>query len=884
MKTAAFIILAAVLVCTHLAFSVDIIASDPCLSKIQWGYFSGGKVYLVSSSHQDIAWLDTPAQCEINRDIHTITPALEIMKKEPNYYFCMEQALNLKEYLQRHPERKEELQQRAKEKRFTWGATYVQPYESVESGEELVRQVYFGRRWIKQILPDANERVAYNVDVPGRAMQMPQIFKKAGIDYLVISRQKEGVFNWQSPDGSRVGVFSSGHYMENKGYDCFRYGVNETVVKISNRLNQWNNYYHEHNLPPVHCFYISADGTAPVDYSQLCRKWNDIAAEFNKVSPANNKMPQMKHTTMADFMDMAVNSEAKLDTISGERPNLWLYIHGPTHHWAISAKRKAGVLLPAAEKFATISAIVSNDFAGYPQSQLSKAWESAIYPDHGWGGENGDITDEVFKKKYEFARDSAAKILTDSLSCISSYIKTKGKGRPVIVFNDLSWPRDGIVKFSPNALDGDFIIKDGSGREMPSQSTGQIRYFVARDMPPIGYKTYYLFEKPVGPQLMPQVGQVCQTYENNYFKVLFSAGGLKSIVDKQTKRQLVRTDKFLAGEVFSMRSVGNGAGEFLKVQQPSMKGFDRGANHPAKWVITQSGDIREVLETKYSFADCNIVERVIFYKQFKKIDFEVEINGWAARHNRELRMAFPLDMPKGEIAYEVPMGIVRVGKDEMAGSPGGWTKNGVYDQNAAEIHPREVQNFMMAYNADFGIMLSGSVAVWDYIDPTANQVDYPVLQPLLLATRKSCHGKGKWYEQKGDHSYSFSFMPYQPQDKHIWQRGIEANHSLYAAADIEQNKKAYLPAEKSFFSVSAKNVVISAIKKCEDDNSVVVRVYEIEGHAAYPVLKVPFKILAAEHTNIIEENGNPLPSNADSLKIRVGKYAIETFKLLRQQD
>ena len=39
---------------------------------------------------------------------------------------------------------------------------------------------------------------------------------------------------------------------------------------------------------------------------------------------------------------------AKLDTITGERPNLWLYIHGPTHHWAISAEREAAALLPAA--------------------------------------------------------------------------------------------------------------------------------------------------------------------------------------------------------------------------------------------------------------------------------------------------------------------------------------------------------------------------------------------------------------------------------------------------------------------------------------------------------------------------------------------------------
>jgi alpha-mannosidase len=215
----------------------------------------------------------------------------------------------------------------------------------------------------------------------------------------------------------------------------------------------------------------------------------------------------------------------------------------------------------------------------------------------------------------------------------------------------------------------------------------------------------------------------------------------------------------------------------------------------------------------------------------------------------------------------------------MKGSPGGWTAEGSYTQNVGEIHPREVQNFITAYNNNSAITISGSTAVWDYIDPTENPVDYPVLQPLLLATRKSCHQEGNWYLQKGDHSYRFSLMPHKSDWKQGWQAGIESNHPFYAVVNPPKNADADLPAEKSFFSLSAKNVVINAIKKCEDDNSVIVRVYEIEGHAAYPALKVPFKISAAEYTDIIEENGKKLPANADSMKIRVGKYAIETFKL-----
>ncbi|MFA5251058.1 MAG: hypothetical protein WC454_00535 [Phycisphaerae bacterium] len=98
-------------------------------------------------------------------------------------------------------------------------------------------------------------------------------------------------------------------------------------------------------------------------------------------------------------------------------------------------------------------------------------------------------------------------------------------------------------------------------------------------------------------------------------------------------------------------------------------------------------------------------------------------------------------MQDGNIAYEVPMGILKVGQDEMKGSPGGWTAEGTYSQNASGIHPREVQNFITAYNNDFGFIISSSVAVWDYIDPTAVPVDYPVLQPLFWPRAKAATPK-----------------------------------------------------------------------------------------------------------------------------------------------
>ena len=67
----------------------------------------------------------------------------------------------------------------------------------------------------------------------------------------------------------------------------------------------------------------------------------------------------------------------------GERPDVWLYIHGPSHQRALKAPREGSRLLTAAEKFATFDALQQGSFKDYPQAifyksmgkcNLSRSW------------------------------------------------------------------------------------------------------------------------------------------------------------------------------------------------------------------------------------------------------------------------------------------------------------------------------------------------------------------------------------------------------------------------------------------------------------------------------------------------------------------------------
>ena len=116
--------------------------------------------------------------------------------------------------------------------------------------------------------------------------------------------------------------------------------------------------------------------------------------------------------------------------------------------------------------------------------------------------------------------------------------------------------------------------------------------------------------------------------------------------------------------------------------------------------------------------------------------------------------------------------------------------------------------------------------------------------------------------------------------KNGYRFGIEANTPFQVVTGIEPTQKASLPEQKSFFGVSAENVIVSAIKKCDDDNSVVVRLYDIEGRDSDVTLDTFFPMAAAEHTNIIEADSQTMAVSGNSLKTKIGHHAIETYKLM----
>jgi len=834
-----------------------------------------GLVSIMNSSHQDIAWVDRPEVCIILRDTLLFTPIIKDAFARNDYGFDIEDGLMLREYLARHPDSKDQITTLLNKNLLAVGATYNCPYEDMYDSEDQVRQLYLGKKWIKKTFGGYDSKVYWNVDVPGKSLQTPQILKKAGVDYMVISRHAKGMFYWKSPDGSSVFTYSPGHY----GNDLIHLSkdMRNKIKYTAEQVDYWSGYY---NKTKAHTPLLSSQDMLPaIDYSELIDTWNG----FDHIKDENNQqkpvyLPEMELMTVDEFMPLAEKNSTKIDTIMGERPNVWVYIHGPAHHDALTASREASKLIPAAEKFLSISNILDPERMPYPTNEFDKAWQSKIYPDHGWGGHDGDITDDLFKEHLVRSRAMGQSLLQKGTDFIASKIKTnEKKGIPIILFNSLSWIRTDPVSVTINLNKGkakNLDIIDAEKKVQNSQMTKVSRYsdgsiktaeivFIAKNIPSIGYKTYYV-ESSEETETQTKRNISLTNYENDTYKVTFGQGGIDQIYDKELKRNLFQTDNFKAADVFTLYSKGNGAGEFGDIQQPFMKDFDKVSAHNPIWEILDDGNVFTTYRIKQKILHAVVEQDVTIYHHLKRIQFETRLLNWSGEMFREFRTAYPIAMENAEVTYEVPFGSVTVGIDEIP------TAGDRYTPLCKDVHPRAIMDWISASDKEMTVTLSSSVAAADWIDPTTNH-DKTVLQHLLLASRTSCHWEGNEYSQGGNHYYQNILTSNAKGNTDGSRIAKQYNEPLHIIVYPNKSNKTDLPESASFFNIDKENVIVTTIKKAEDTEDMIIRMYDTKGENSRVNLSSYFTLDQFQKTNIIEEYPQPVS------KLEVQEYSIETF-------
>lgn len=852
-------------------------------------HFDGGSFSLNCTCHNDLGWLNTQEKTADYRSAELILPALKLLREYPEFCYSMECTAYLMEFLERHPEHREEMAGYMRDKRFIWGASYVENQEVHVGPEKLVRQFYFGRRWLKKTFPGVDTRFYVKTDPPELTLQMPQILARAGVTYLIQGRMPYGFYRWEAPDGSFVFAYAY-HYA-----DPMRLLDPKGNHGWLSYARERDYYYVPHHLPRMFIYDYTSDYLPPQPaLPPYVREQNEAMKRFARTWNEHNSdrqihPPVMDFVTPEGFLDKFTQHPLDITTLKGDWAFNWAYYDEPSNREALLAGREAHNRLLIAERlFAGLS--LASGFHDYPQKTFTEAWRANCWPDHGWGGNRGIVTDAVYKESYEKSKRLADGLLADAGARLVHRIQKRTENQiPVAVFNPLTWERTDVVhcRFRKPAGWQGFVLRDETGRPVPYEtsesSSGESEIvLVAEGVPSLGYRTLYLEPSSAPPPPSPLTGR---RVENDFFKIVFGDGGLKHLYDKKLNWEVLRTEKFDGGEVIQFGAPGE-AWEDPEIV--TMKHFDKTSNHSFPFKQFSRGATRITAVREAAFKHFFLREHFHFYHRLDRVDIDLEILNWDGQKERELRAVFPVNLEAARITYEAPFGKIEMGKDELdftllPPDPDTAFRPDLYGGD----HPlafREAINWIDASSRNYlarGCLSASDITVHLFRDETSNPVSYPMLQHVLLSTRKSLAWNPEyWFTQKGSHRYRMCLLPHRRDWRFRYREAIGFNYPLMAFPGLNNPPSAQATSSRSaFFHLAPANLVLTALKKSEDDDRLVIRFYEAEGFKTPARIRFAKPIARAWRASLIEEDQAPLHPSADgSLSLQVNPWEIVTLK------
>ncbi len=168
---------------------------------------------IFGQSHLDLAWL-WPVEETQRKSARTYSNQLALMEEYPDYQFLLCEPPILEWLKQHYPQLWQRVKQRVESGAFhPEGALWVESDTNIPSGESLIRQFVWGKRWYRREL-GVDSRMAWMPDTFGFSAALPQIMKKCQVPYFatqkLIRQDPEcqpfpyNVFWWEGLDGSRV--------------------------------------------------------------------------------------------------------------------------------------------------------------------------------------------------------------------------------------------------------------------------------------------------------------------------------------------------------------------------------------------------------------------------------------------------------------------------------------------------------------------------------------------------------------------------------------------------------------------------------------------------------------------------------------------------------
>jgi alpha-mannosidase len=396
-------------------------------------------VRAVGNSHIDMAWLwPWTETVEVVRN--TFQSVLDLMREYPDFKFTMSSARTYEWMQEKYPDMFEQIKQRVKEGRWeVIGGMWVEPDLNMPDGESLVRQILVGKRYFQKNF-GADIKIGWNPDSFGYNWQLPQIYKKSGIDYFVTSKLLWAtdytkfpyrLFWWEAPDGSRLLTYFPHEYAndfnpEQMTKDLSLYAPLIYGTKLADSAQM------------LYLYGIGDHGGGPT---------RTMLDQANRLHDPNTVFPKIDFTTAkAFFADL--NQELTSLTVPTWKDELYFEYHRGVYTSQADTKQRIRhdeELMLDAEKYASVASLFGRPYA---QDQFELAWKNLLF-DHFHDvmpGSGIAVNYLDAKRNLEDVARSATELTHSALDEILAHINTQGDGAPVMILNSLSWPRVEVIE------------------------------------------------------------------------------------------------------------------------------------------------------------------------------------------------------------------------------------------------------------------------------------------------------------------------------------------------------------------------------------------------------------------------------------------------------
>lgn len=871
------------------------------------------KVFITPTTHWDREWVMTFGQYQV-RLVNLVDHLIEILGRNPEYCFLLDgQSIVLEDYLEIKPEQKKRISAFLKNGQMVAGPWYVLADQFLQNGESTIRNLTIGMKVVEK-LGGRPMMLGYVPDSFGSIAALPMILAGFNIRYTAFGRGRpywgerlpHYEFWCEGPDGSEV--LAANHGYEN--------GVFLSYPDI------WTDIFQESSYNPdpgeaLAMFLKEAENqcekaatenlyfSVGIDHMEARESLTRIIEYIN----GSQEKYQLVYGLPEDYLKAVGHDSGTLCHYTGEmrssEENFTDLADTLSSRMYLKQANDACELLlqRAVEPLWTMASALSG--TKYPAGHLAKMWK-LLLSNHPHDSICGCSLDQVHRdmvNRYEQIESIGSYLVKDGLNSLLAKIATTSPYAESVALTmvnplgyDYTGPVKGLIRIPGRFKYDNYTLVDSAGEtiaarirhckdkqkdlesvymttlnlalvlskdagvEKPDDQVFTILEvdFAARDIPGMGYKTFWIRPGTEGCSMEPGVKLRNGGMENEWLKVDFNSDGTMNILDKSTGHEYYGLNHFVDRE-----DAGNAYGHH---GFPTPEEYDT-RKYTVKWSVYEAEphriSCRAVIPLELpgenegdgrspNLKNMPLTLYATLYAGVPRLDMTVELDNTCRDHC--LRAAFETGLRASKVSAYDHFNVI----EREAGLRG------------REWRDEPFQEFIDVTDGIYGLSISSKgLPAYEAIMGEKGILLYLTLLRCVgsLGPAAGANYTVPEAQCQGKYRFEYSIIPH----KGGWYEGeclrkaVGYRSPVLVEADLQHDGA--LPSTGRFVEIESEKKVkpfVSSLKQAEDGDGSILRLWNPGGPDKIK-LKSSFEIISMDIVNLDETVINPSEALNDTV-------------------